>query len=416
MKKRIFIIALICQLLTITIVNNFDISAYNSGWNLENNSWVYYENNKKVTGWKYINGSWYYMNSNGIMQKNWLSLGGKWYYLGNDGAMKTGWLQENSDWYYLNESGEMQIGWRIIDNIKYLFDASGKMVQGGRYYVIDVSEWQDNINWTVLKQNSIDGVILRVSHGLKVDTKFKSYLAEIKKLNISYGIYHYNTADNTVDALKQADFMLKILSDNNANPSLPVFTDIESNAGKCDLNAIAKVYCSEFIKKGYLPGIYANTNYWNNYLTDKSLNAYYKWIANYGTKANNSNATASSTFKPKDSISNYMMWQYTSQNKMNGILSTYVDSNVMFEWYLKNDGWKQIDNKWYYYSNGGHLNNGWVQVNNHWYYTNGSGEMQTGWIYVNNHWYYTNGSGEMQTGWIYVNNQWYYMDESGALK
>ena len=354
-------------------------------------------------------------NSTALSKNGWIYDKGHWYYLNSDGTMHTGWLNLDNYWYYLNNSGEMQIGWKVINNIKYLFDADGKMVDGARYFVIDISKWQGNINWSQLKKENIDGIILRTSYGLSTDSKLKSYLREIKKLKIPYGFYHFNTAKNTVDAKKQAEYAIKVIKENDANPKLPVFVDIETNSSS-DLVSIAKTYCSEFIKNGFLPGIYANTNYWQNYLKDTSLNAYYKWIANYGTKNNNNNATASPTFKTKDSIKNYMMWQYTSQGTLNGVKDNTVDFNAMYEWYIKPNGWKLINNIYYYYKNNGHLSYDWDYIDGLWYYFNLNGEMQTGWIYDKSKWYYCSSNGNMLKYWQYIDNQWYYFNSSGEMR
>ena len=99
------------------------------------------------------------------------------------------------------------------------------------------------------------------------------------------------------------------------------------------------------------------------------------------------------------------------------------------------NGWKNVNNKWYYYKDGKKLT-GWQYLGSKWYYLNSSGVMQTGWQFISGKWYYlessgamaegwlklgktwyylTPGNGAMKTGWYLVGNTWYYSDSSGAM-
>ncbi len=454
-----------------------------NGWEYTNGNWYYYKNGVRATGWHLINSKWYYMNKDGVMQTGWCKVDGTWYYMNSSGAMQTGWQHIGGVWYYMNSSGAMQtgfqqidgtwyymnssgamqtgwqsvngakyyfdssgamkIGWQIVDGERYLFDGKGKVVDGAKYFIIDVSQWQGTVNWDEVARTDVDGVIVRCSHGDELteegdswkDKKFAENIAALNEKGIPYGIYHYNTATTVEQARQQAKNMIRLMESANAVPMLPVFADIESEAENCDLVAIAKVYMDEIIANGYLPGIYANTYYWSNFLNDPTLNAYYKWIADYGSAENLQNGTANPAFSPKDGIENYMMWQYTSNGVLQGITENTVDCNVMYKWHEKANGWKQINNKWFYYSSGrladgwkringywyyfsdgGVMQTGWRKVDDTWYYMDSSGAMQTGWCKVNDIWYFMNGGGAMQTGWRQVNGTWYYMDSSGAMQ
>ena len=409
------------------------------GWVYTDGIWYYYSGGEKVTGWNYIdgtyyymnaegemqtgwqvvNGKWYFMNASGAMQTGWKVIDEKWYYLDESGAMQTGWLRYGEYWYYLDRSGVMQTGWHTVNGTKYLFAGDGKMIEGAKAFVIDVSKWQGTIAWEKVKASGVDAAIVRCGHGDELtekdgkwkDTKFGENIDSLNRLGIPYGIYHYNTAVSVEQARTQAKSMIALIQGVNASPSLPVFVDIEQDAGECDLVAIAQVYMEEIIAAGYKPGIYANYNYWRNYLNAPVLNAYYRWIASYGVNDGN----VSSAFLPEDGFENYMMWQYTSKGIVDGITENTVDCNVLFQWHEKTNGWKKVDNQWFYYD-GGYLANGWRVVNGAWYYFAKHGIMQTGWQVVDEKWYYLNMNGAMQTGWQYVDGKWYYMDSSGAMQ
>ena len=97
---------------------------------------------------------------------------------------------------------------------------------------------------------------------------------------------------------------------------LPVFIDLEesrtSNLGKETCTKIAINFCEEIIKNGYNAGIYANLNWFNNYLDVKKLEKYYIWLAQWGDKH-------TTNFKVD-------FWQYTSTGKILGITGN-VDMN-----------------------------------------------------------------------------------------
>lgn len=409
------------------------------GWEYWNNHWYYYSNNVMQTGWQMIDGSWYYFNVEGQMQTDWVYVNGLWYYLNTEGQMQTGWLQQGEEWYYLNPDGAMQTGWKVINGKKYLFDNDGVMVDGAQAFVIDVSKWQGTIDWDKVKAAGVDGVIVRCGHGDETtepdgqwqDEKFVENISALNRLGIPYGIYYYNTATTGEQARTQAQNAIAMIKQANANPSMPVFVDIEQDAGNCDLVSIAKIYMEEIVANGYKAGIYANNNYWKNYLNDSSLDVYYKWVAAYG--ANNGNPTAA--FTPVGGFESYMMWQYTSQVVLDGITANTVDCNVLFDWHNKPNGWHKnngvwfyyengrlahgwrwINGQWYYFANGGEMKTGWQVVSGEWYYMDANGVMQTGWRKIDGTWYYMDGSGAMQIGWLYLNGTWYYMDEGGAMQ
>jgi len=79
-------------------------------------------------------------------------------------------------------------------------------------------------------------------------------------------------------------------------------------------------------------------------------------------------------------------------------------------------GWKKISNKWYYFKASGVMVTGWNKINGKWYCMNKSGAMLTGWQQSGGKWYYLNtSSGAMVTGWQKISNKWYYFEASGAM-
>ncbi|OOM81889.1 autolysin [Clostridium puniceum] len=95
------------------------------------------------------------------------------------------------------------------------------------------------------------------------------------------------------------------------------------------------------------------------------------------------------------------------------------DSKSNWNW-VENDvkatGWKEIDEKWYYFDENGMMKIGWIKLNEKWYSLSESGSMETGWKKIDEKWYHFNSDGTMSTGWVSDNGTWYFMNFSGQME
>ena len=99
------------------------------GWIQEDNQWVMYRGDEKVTGWFNQDGTWYYLDQNGYMQKWWIKDKGEWYFLNGSGEMETGWLLDHDKWYYLESSGAMKASqWFEVNGKWYYVNDSGELL------------------------------------------------------------------------------------------------------------------------------------------------------------------------------------------------------------------------------------------------------------------------------------------------
>lgn len=201
------------------------------------------------------------------------------------------------------------------DNIIYQFNTP--MMKG-----IDVSKHQGVINWNLVYGN-IDYAIIRCGYGndetSQDDTQWYNNANACTNLDIPFGVYIYSYATNTSMAESEANHVLRLI--NGFNLSFPIYLDMEDNVqanlSARERGAIASTFCNIIQNSGYEVGIYANKNWWTNYLTDSAFNnpSWYKWVAQYNTSCTYSG--------------NYTMWQYTSSGYVNGINGN-VDMNY---WY-----------------------------------------------------------------------------------
>ena len=205
---------------------------------------------------------------------------------------------------------------------KGYYSPSGKYLGTTNVKVIDVSYYQGNINWDLFaKESDCYGVILRLGYYTTLDKKFESYLKEIKRLNIPYGIYLFSYSKTEKGALKEANFVSSMVDKYDLSPSLGIFYDIESwNSKNSNSNDISKrMYdnivqifinkVSSHINYKYKVKVYSGRWYAMNRL-GSIAKSYVDWVAEY-------NKTCK-----YDSI--YSMWQYTSRARVPGI-NTNVD-------------------------------------------------------------------------------------------
>ena len=186
---------------------------------------------------------------------------------------------------------------------------------------IDVSNFQGTIDWNQVKAAGIEFAILKVGpvYG-KPDSTFERNATECERLGIPYGVYYYSYARSVADANIEADRTLAWLGGHH--PSLPVYYDLEDNYilqdpnfSKDKLAQIAQTFCNRMEAVGFKSGIYANLNWFNNYLNSPSLSGYDHWVAQYNWRC--------------DYAGSYSFWQYSSSGNVPGV-NGRCDMNYCF--------------------------------------------------------------------------------------
>ena len=84
---------------------------------------------------------------------------------------------------------------------------------------IDVSQHNGVIDWDKVKASGkVDFAILRCGfgreHASQVDEQFERNYSECKRVGLPVGVYHYSYATSALDAEKEAEFCLKLISRN----------------------------------------------------------------------------------------------------------------------------------------------------------------------------------------------------------
>ena len=179
------------------------------------------------------------------------------------------------------------------------------------YKVIDVSKHNGSIDFAAVKASGIYAVIIRAGYGREVSQKdpmFETNYAAAKDAGLHIGAYWYSYADSVADAAKEATACLACIQGKQFD--FPVYYDLEEQSiaalGRDTCTQIAQTFCNAIEQGGYWAGVYANTNWFTNYLDHAVLSAKYTiWLADYRQAYN--------TTLKRD------MHQYTSTGSVAGI-------------------------------------------------------------------------------------------------
>lgn len=279
------------------------------------------------------------------------------------------------------ESNEYGAHWGTYNNTKAFFDYQNNLFVQQAKGVIDVSEWQGDIDWAKAKADGVEGVIIRLGYGWgnNADKKAQRNISECKRLGIPFGIYWYSYADTPSIAKEEGADVVAKLKQFGVNPSdlaYPVYYDLEKwtwegHQPPTDPNVyndIVNNWYSALQSAGYKNlSVYSYTSYLQGPLKHADIYAKTTWVAQYGARM------GFDSF-PTDSRG----WQYTSSGKVDGI-SGNVDMNA-------------FGNK--AYVNGGH----WVTKNGQKYWWDSDGSLaRSKEIYdpESNAWYWIDSDGTM---------------------
>ncbi|WP_373160812.1 RICIN domain-containing protein [Bifidobacterium pseudocatenulatum] len=228
------------------------------------------------------------------------------------------------------ESNDYGAHWGTYNNSKAFFDYQNNLFVQQAKGVIDVSEWQGDIDWAKAKADGVEGVIIRLGYGEgnNADKKAQRNISECKRLGIPFGIYWYSYADTPALAKEEGADVVSKLKQFGVNPSdlaYPVYYDLEKwtwegHKPPTDPNVynnIVNNWYSALQSAGYKNlGVYSYTSYLQGPLKHADIYAKTTWVAQYGARMG------------FDSFpTNSRGWQYTSSGKVDGI-SGNVDMNA----------------------------------------------------------------------------------------
>ena len=195
--------------------------------------------------------------------------------------------------------------------------------------LLDISFWQGTMDFIKLKSAGHNHIILRAGYGTTKDSKFDEYAKGCQKAGINIvGVYWFIYATNISEVQANAQKCMEVIKPYN----IPiVFADFEYDTitkakqkgvslGSKECNSFTNTFCEAIKKAGYIPGYYANTDYYKNMYTSEVKNkGYVFWLAEY-----KSNHAYHEPSIPCD------FFQYTDRGTVSTIPGKTFDTNVCF--------------------------------------------------------------------------------------
>lgn len=204
----------------------------------------------------------------------------------------------------------------------YLTCLSGPCVRG-----VDVSSWQQNVDWPQVKAAGMDFAMLRLGYrgteqgGLFPDDYAQTNYQQASAAGLSVGGYFFSQAITPAEARQEAEYVLELIK--GWDVKMPIVYDweyVDEDARTADVDARTLTDCTiafcETIKDaGYEPMIYFNPELERKQMFLEELTDYKFWLALYSDEM---------TYPYRVD-----MWQYTSQGSVPGIEGA-ADINLLF--------------------------------------------------------------------------------------
>lgn len=189
------------------------------------------------------------------------------------------------------------------------------------YEGIDVSGWQENINYEEVRNSGIDIVYMKTSEGSNfVDPYFNQNYTNAKANGLKVGFYHYLTARSVEEAIEEARFFVSTIS--GKTPDCRLAMDFESfgNLSVSEINEIGVTFMQtvENLSKKEVV-IYSNTNDATT-IFEGELTNYPLWVAQYEVNEPTANGKWDT----------WVGWQFTDLGEIDGI-NGYVDRDKFAE-------------------------------------------------------------------------------------
>lgn len=198
---------------------------------------------------------------------------------------------------------------------------------------IDISYWQDNVDFKKVKMSDVKFVILREGYRQTMDKKFMDYVFGCRTWGIRIdGVYHFIYLPNDrvpsnaeIGRLNAESCLKNVKNAQLTNRECIIWCDLEYDTithakrqhgitlSNQDIREITVAFCNEILKSGYRVGLYTNLDYARNRYGMDFIKNYDIWLADYAGTPD----------------IDCLYQQYTSEGQVDGI-NGKVDMNWKF--------------------------------------------------------------------------------------
>ena len=193
---------------------------------------------------------------------------------------------------------------------------------GGRSFGIDVSAWQDEIDFNKVKQAGCEFVIIRIGFSedgsMTIDKRFAENFKKAKDAGLKVGVYMFSYDKSEDEVRAAADRVIEALEGESLD--LPVAFDWEDfgcfqtyGISFHELNGLYDAFAEELAKSGYECMLYGSKTRLEKVWDDTDIRPV--WLAHYVDKT--------------DYSGTYMIWQQSCTGNIDGI-SGDVDMDILY--------------------------------------------------------------------------------------
>ena len=194
---------------------------------------------------------------------------------------------------------------------------------------IDVSRYQENIDWAAVKGAGVQFAMLRLGYrgygtgALVMDPYFQQNIHGAQANGIEVGVYFFSQAITPEEGAEEARFCLNALKGYHITYPIvfdwePYDSSLEPRTDGLDdkiLTQCAVAFCEEVEAAGYQSMVYSNLTYFYLHFDLNQLVDYPLWLAQYNSRPS--------------FYYHFDMWQYSGTGKVPGIDGN-VDLNIHF--------------------------------------------------------------------------------------
>ena len=158
--------------------------------------------------------------------------------------------------------------------------------------VVDISDWNDHIDWSHMIDEGVEGVIVKISEGRTLSELHSKHIAAASARGLSWGVYCYTHAQTTERAEEEAAVVIEALETlGYGAPPLGIWFDVEATEtigqDREDVTAICSAFISTCNAAGYAAGIYASLSTLTDCMNLDDLADYVPtWCAQYNEECN----------------------------------------------------------------------------------------------------------------------------------
>lgn len=196
------------------------------------------------------------------------------------------------------------------------------------YVGVDISKYQDYVDFVKVKKAGINFVMLRVGargYGtgqLMLDDYFSENIKRATDAGLDVGVYFYSQAITREEAIEEANMVIENLGEYKI--TYPVAYDMElvendtartDTLTKAEKTEMAKAFLDTIAAAGYKTMIYGNKEWLIREIDMSKLTAYDVWL--------------SQAADIPDYPYKFTMWQYQYEGSVDGIVG-YVNMNISF--------------------------------------------------------------------------------------